>query len=245
METSRLSRSGLEYDRQWMVVDEQNRFLTQRIHPQMSLVDTDIREGKLMLSSFGMETHVVPHASPDMPRIATQVFNDPVSALELDRITNDWVSQALGIPCKLVCFPEDETRSCDPVVSNIGDHTKFADAFPLLVISQASLDDLNSKLEVPVGMDRFRPNLVVDGCDAFAEDHWKSMLINETNIRMLQICARCSVPTVDQKIGMLSGPEPIQTLSTYRQWDGDIFFGSNYTAENETTVSVGDGYQPS
>ncbi len=223
-----------------MVVDNQNRFLTQRTHPQMSLVETDMRNGQLILSSFGMEEHVVPKVSLGMKTIATRVFNDPVNAIELDIATNEWISQALDTPCKLVCFPENETRLCKPDVARPGDHTKFADAFPLLIISQASLDDLNSKLVVPVGMDRFRPNLVIRGCEAFAEDQWESIQINGTNIRMLQTCSRCSVPTVDQKTGMLSGPEPIQTLSTYRQWDDEIYFGSNYTAEIETILSVGD-----
>ena len=93
-------------------------------------------------------------------------------------------------------------------------------------------------------MDRFRPNIVVDGCDAFDEDRWKVIEINGTNVRLLQTCARCSVPTVNQQTGILSGPEPIHTLSTYRQWDDEIFFGANYAAESETTISVGDAYRP-
>ena len=245
LSTSKLSRSGLEYDRQWMVVDDQNRFLTQRTHPQMSLVQTDIQKGGLVLSNSKMETYAVPTAAPDMHHIETQVFNDPVSGVELDAITNEWISDALATNCKLVCFPENAIRFCNPKVSKEGDHTKFADAFPLLVISQASLDDLNSRLETPVGMDRFRPNLVVDDCDAFEEDEWSELQINQSRIRMIQTCSRCSVPTVDQQRGLLNGPEPIHTLSTYRRRNGKIIFGSNYTSDGNLTVSVGDVCLPS
>ena len=244
LQQAELYRSGLKYDRQWMVVNEANQFLTQRSHPEMALIHTHIVNGQLVLSSLGMEDHSVPDADPDAQKISTRVFSDPVSAIELDALTHEWLSDALGFSCKLVCFPDDEFRQCDQDIAQAGDHTRFADAYPLLVVSQSSLDDLNSRLTHPVGMDRFRPNLVIDGCTAFAEDEWTSITINETAIRMLEPCSRCSVPTVDPKTGILAGPEPIHTLSSYRQRDGEVYFGSNYTAEMASglasTIAIGD-----
>jgi len=249
LEQAELYRSGLKYDRQWMVVDENNKFMTQRSLPEMALVHTNIIQGQLVLSTLGMEDHQVPQADSGAKRIATQVFSDPVNAIELDAPTNEWLSDALGRVCKLVYFPDDEFRQCDPSVAQSGDHTRFADAYPLLILSQASLDDLNSRLESPVGMNRFRPNLVIDDCVAFAEDTWSTISINDATIRMLEPCSRCSVPTVDPQTGMLSGPEPIHTLSSYRERDGEVYFGSNYTAQLDpscsVTISVGDHIESS
>ena len=240
LKQSALQPKGLQYDRHWMVVDKDNRFMTQRTHPQMALITSQIENGQLTLSGFGLEDRIVPALEAGGPKTATKVFNDPVNVHELDNETNEWLSQALDTPCKLVSFPDDEMRYCDPLTSSPGDHTQFADAYPLLIISEASLEDLNQRLASPVGMDRFRPNLVVKGCAAFAEDHWTSIEVNGIHIRMLEACSRCSVPTVDQETGIASGPEPIHTLSTYRQRDGEVFFGSNYATSGSGTISVGD-----
>ncbi|MDA7969104.1 MAG: MOSC domain-containing protein, partial [Gammaproteobacteria bacterium] len=235
-----LTRAGLRHDRRWMVVRADGEFLTQRTHPQMALLQTEIRGGQLVLSGFGMDEHVVPAADDGMPRLKSRVWRDSVDAVELGVETAGWLSQALGEECKLVAFPGDRTRQCDRQYAREGEHTHFADGFPLLILSRASLENLNAKLSEPVGMERFRANIVVDGCEPHAEDAWTRMRANGAEIRLVKQCARCSVPTVDPQTGILAGPEPIHTLSTYRDRGGEVLFGMNAVVEREGALRVGD-----
>lgn len=242
LQSATLTETGFQHDRQWMVVEPNGKFMTQREHPQMALIETAMEENKLVLSTFGMERLVVD--KPDInqaQRLQTEVWGDRVNGIVHSDDTHQWLSDAIGVDCKLVLFPSSEKRQCDPNYSDDGDNTLFADGFPLLLISQESLDDLNGKLDVAVGMDRFRPNIVVQGCNPFDEDLWKNVQINEVGLRAVKACARCSVPTIDQSRGMLAGPEPIATLSTYRQKEnGEIYFGMNMIPNTLGTIRVGD-----
>lgn len=240
LDTAHLDYAGLDHDRAWMVVKPNGQFITQRTHPQMALVHTAIQDGQLVLSSFGMDSHTVTLAAAGMDRLNTEVWGDRVCAFDIGNAAAEWLGQALGEESRLVYFPTSEVRQCDPQRAREGDHTRFADGFPLLLLSEASLVDLNSRLEMPVGMDRFRPNIVIQGCPAFAEDEWRKIEINGLPLRIVDGCARCSVPTVDQTTGVLSGPEPIHTLSTYRERDGEVYFGVNAVPDREGTISVGD-----
>ncbi len=240
LQSAMLFRSGFQFDRQWMVVEPDGTFMTQRQYPQMALIETAFDGNRLVLSTFGMESLVVEEPANCLDNIKTEVWGDAINATKHDAVTAQWLSQALDAPCELVSFPADETRQCDTRFANSGEHTKFADGFPLLLVSQESLDDLNRRLEIPVGMDRFRPNIVVKGCDAFAEDNWRKICVNDINLRFAKPCARCAVPTVNQQTGALSGPEPIHTLFTYRQRAGEVYFGMNVIPENEGMIGVGD-----
>ncbi len=237
---ARMDLSGLQYDRQWMVIEPDGRFMTQRIYPQMALIETEINDGQLILRTFGMEHHIVPSISDDAQTVETEVWGDAVTANVHDDATNQWLSQAIGSECKLVCFPPDHTRQCDPEHAKQGDHTMFSDAYPVLVLSQASLDHLNTKLSTAVEINRFRPNLVIAGCEPHDEDNWQQIQINDLTLRNGVPCARCSVPTVDPEIGVLSGPEPIHTLSSYRQSDGEIYFGMTFVPNTEGSIHVSD-----
>ncbi len=240
LEKASVLRSGIQYDRGWMVVKPDGTFLTQRTHPQMALIECAMKDGQLVLSSFGMDTFTVPLSNADMSKLHTQVWGDDVIALDTGHETAEWLSQALDEPCRLVVFPASETRYCDPSVAKESDHTKFADAYPLLILSEESLHDLNSRLAEPVEIMRFRPNIVVSGCKAFDEDLWSGIEINGVSFRMLDRCARCSVPTIDPALGVLAGPEPIHTLNTYRQVDGEVYFGRNATSDAEGEITIGD-----
>lgn len=240
LQQCRLELTGLTYDRRWMVVRPDGKMLTQRSHPQMALIGTSIENNSLVLDCFGMDSHTVPPTEATMNRVSSEVWGDEVPGIDLGDETARWLSQAIGDRCRLIAFPASEERLCDPEVSLPGDHTLYADGFPLLVVSQASLDKLNRKLEAPVSMSRFRPNIVVDGADPHAEDEWKAVQIGEIGLRLVQACARCSVPTVDPDAGVLAGPEPIHTLSSYRERDGEIYFGVNAAPDDEGLLSVGD-----
>ena len=236
-----LLKTGFEFDRQWMVIDSDHDFLTQRTCPQMALVQTFLEHGQLTLSSFGMEDIAVPVPSiDDCETVDVEVWGDRVKAVMHSDLINFWLSDALGRTCKLVYFPPSETRACDPGVSQHGDVTFFADGFPLLLTNQASLDDLNLRLDRAVGMDRFRPNIVVEGQVPFEEDRWRQIDINGIRMRFAERCSRCSVPTVNPETGMLEGPEPIRTLSEYRaDSDGEVYFGISLIPESGGTISAG------
>jgi len=242
LEKAQLSFSGLEHDRHHMVVKPDGTFMTQRSHPQMALVETGFCGDRLVLSSFGMDDIVVD--SPDLgsaPRVKTDIWGDAVNGIAHNKETSQWLSDAIGEDCMLLSFPLKEKRQCDLEFASEGDNTLFADAYPLLLISRESLDDLNSKLAIPVGMNRFRPNMVVSGCGPFGEDNWKSIKINDIRLRVIQACSRCSVPTVDPATGVLTGPEPIHTLSSYRKRDdGEVYFGINMAPDSTGLISVGD-----
>jgi uncharacterized protein YcbX len=138
----------------------------------------------------------------------------------------------------LVFFPDDEVRAVDPRYAQPGDRTAFSDGFPLLLISQASLDDLNGRLDTPISMLRFRPNLVVQGCAAFAEDHWKEMRIGDLRFRIVKPCSRCIIPSIDPATGE-RGLEPLRTLASYRKRGDKIYFGQNVIADGQGEIRVG------
>ncbi len=225
------------YNREWMVVDLQGDFLTQREHPKMATIVPRIRAETLELRAPGMLQLDIPLGLPhpdDARTIPVRVWDDTLEALDCDDITAAWFSNALGVPCRLVRFHPDARR-----IANLGwtggveAPTLFADGFPLLVISQASLDDLNRKLQTqgrgPLPMNRFRPSLVIDGVEAFEEDFAASIRIGAARIKPVKPCPRCPIPSVDQTTGA-TGPDPLDILRTYRvnpKLDGGIAFGMN------------------
>ncbi len=225
------------YNREWMVVDAADNFLTQRTHPKMATIVPRIRGETLELRAPGMLRLDIPLGLPHPDRartITVRVWNDTVQALDCDDITAAWFSNALGLPCRLARFHPDAQRIASlSWTGGIEAPTMFADGFPLLLIGQASLDDLNLKLRAqgraPLPMNRFRPSLVIDGVAAFEEDFAASIGIGAARIKPVKPCGRCPVPAVDQATGAV-GPDPLDILRTYRvnqRIDGGIAFGMN------------------
>jgi len=244
LQSSAIDAMGLQYDRRWMVVSPQGKFITQRSHPQMALIQPSLNKGQLTLSSFGLEDHIVPLANSKSAYKSVQVWRDTVRARHLSDTTDHWLKHTIGEDCHLVYIDDQEMRQCDLTYAKQGDRTGFADGFPLLLISRASLDNLNSKLKKPVTMQRFRPNLVVSGCDAFAEDCWTSMQINSLSFKIVKPCSRCVITTVDPKLGLVTTSEPLQTLASYRKRDNKIYFGQNIIHQNTGNVSLGENIYP-
>jgi hypothetical protein len=171
-------------------------------------------------------------------RMEVVVWGDAVQASPAGADADAWLSGFLGLPCRLVCFPDDAVRSVDPGFARPSDQVGFADGFPFLLISQASLDDLNGRVDEAVSMLRFRPNLVVDGCDAYAEDDWRRIRIGDIEFRVAKPCSRCVIPTIDPATG-LRGQEPLRTLMSYRRRDNKVYFGQNLIHDGFGRLAVG------
>jgi uncharacterized protein len=230
---------GLRFDRRWLVVDANDRFVTQRILPRMSLVTVTIQDDGLTLAAQGIPELHVPASATGMSRQVT-IWRDTVEARDAGEHAAAWLSEFLGRPCRLVQMPESTERAVNPAYSQPGDIVSFADGYPFLLIGQASLDDLNARMASPLPMRRFRPNLVVTGAEPFEEDTWRRVRIGNIVFRVAKPCARCIMPTVDPDAGAFAGKEPLRTLATFRKVGSKVLFGQNLIAENVGTLHASD-----
>jgi uncharacterized protein YcbX len=237
LQTAVLGRRGIEGDRNWMVVGESGRFLTQRELPSMALIEVRVSEDALRLTAPSMpEIEVSRRGRRDPIDVVVWAFEG--RAEDEGEPAAEWLSRFLGRPCRLVRFSETVSRPVSDRYSPVGE-VAFADAFPILVISQASLDALNARLETSVSMDRFRPNLVIEGSAPHAEDAWKRIRVGDVEIALVKPCDRCSVPAVDPATGV-RGREPVRELATYRKRGGKIYFGQNGVHRTPGVLRVGD-----
>ncbi len=230
---------GLRHDRRWMVCDRTGKFLTQRKWLKMALIQVNVGSTTLELSQAGvpdstLELSAVP---PDAVPVDVDIWGDGCVAWSMGPEAAAWLSNFLGIEAQLVYMPDSTHRPTDH--GRFETPNSFSDAYPFLLISEASLGDLNQRLDQPVPMNRFRPNLVVKGCEPFAEDTWKQIKVGNILFDVAKSCSRCSIPGVEQSTGE-QGKEPLKTLATYRRWDHAIWFGQNLIAHGEGTLNVGD-----
>ena len=230
---------GLRHDRRWMLVDETGCFLSQRELPRMALIKVRLASDGLIVDAPGMSSLNVPFRPPNGRLLLASVWDDLVECLTVSDAADRWFSRFLGVGCRLVYLPEESVRPVDPAYGGPGDRVGLADGFPFLLISEASLAYLNSRLEQPVPMNRFRPNLVVGGCEPFAEDGWSLVRIGQITFRVVKPCARCSIPMVDQG-SAVRGKEPLRTLAGYRSSGGEVLFGQNLAHDGTGALNVGD-----
>lgn len=242
LETAEVGERGFQYDRQWMVVDATGKFMTQRQFPRMALITVKLSGNFLAINAPHRESLSIPLQLDSPERISVQVWRDICDAIPLGDAVAKWFSEFLETPCQLVYLPNSSVRPINPRYATQNEQVSFADAFPFLLISEASLQDLNSRLDQPVPMNRFRPNLVVSGCEPFAEDTWHSISIGAISFRVVKPCDRCVITTVDQSQG-IRGKEPLPTLAKYRRWDGKIWFGQNLIPEQLGILKVGDAVE--
>lgn len=239
VDAAEVAATGLRYDRQWMVTGLDGGFLSQRSHPELTRVTTRLDGDHLIIAVPGRSTLEVPLEGPTGDPRSVTVWNDTCEATTTGPEAADWFSSLLGVPCELVRQHESGTRQVDTRHAAPGDRVGFADGFPFLLISRASVDELNRRLEKDVPADRFRANIVVDGCGAHAEDEWSAITIGEVDFRVAKPCARCVVITTDQLRGTRSA-EPLRTLARYRTTNGKILFGQNLVHRGTGLVQVGD-----
>ncbi len=232
---------GFKYDRRWMLVDPSGEFLTQRQHPQLALLQVALGESELTVFSkvdpsreisFDLEMN-------SGKEMQVKVWGDEVAALQVAPTVSAWFSDFLGMDVELVVMPESSHRKLNPRYAVQEESVSFADGMPYVIIGQASLDELNGRLADPVGMDRFRPNLVFSGGDAYAEDQFKQLQIGEVEFQVVKPCARCVMITVDQEKGT-KGKEPLATLATYRSQGAKVYFGQNAVSLTQGIVRLGD-----
>jgi uncharacterized protein YcbX len=230
---------GLQYDRRLMLVDETNTAMTQREFPGMALFRSSIHDGQLTITRQGQSIKLDLEKPPLSGMVRVNVWDDTVSCFEVDPSYSQWFSDLLASPCRLVYFPEENSRPVDPRYHVNHEQVSLADAYPFLIIGQSSLDELNSRLKEPLPMNRFRPNFVFSGGTPFEEETWRNFSVGTTRFVGVKTCARCIVPTIDQDTGERA-PEPLKTLSSYRKRENKVYFGQNLVALDYKSVSIGD-----
>jgi hypothetical protein len=233
---------GIETDRRWMVVRPDGHFLTQRELPLMARIAAQATAGGLLLSTEGLGVCQVPFpdAGTALHREVT-VWRDTVPALDAGPAAAAWLAAALGEACSLVYLADTAARPVASQYGQAGDHVAFSDGFPVLLTSSASLEALNTALPEPITMNRFRPNIVVDGSTPWAEDRWRRIRIGTVVFRVAKPCSRCIVTTVDQHSGERPDKsEPLKTLGRTRRTVGGVMFGQNLIPDQPGRIAVGD-----
>ena len=239
LEKVEVQERGFAWDRRWMLVGEDHQFLSQRQLPKMATINAGVNAEELVLG-HGTSQITVPVKPPETAsKIHATVWKDRVEAVFLPD-PGEWLSEILHHRCDLVFMPETTRRAVNPAFAQPGDIVGFADAYPVLLIGEASIGDLNARLAEPVPIDRFRPNIVVSSLEPFIEDQWGELAVGSALLCGTKACNRCSVPTIDQLTGENTGPEPIRTLSSYRRFGAGIYLGQNLTVRRTGSISIGD-----
>jgi uncharacterized protein YcbX len=234
---------GLAGDRRWMLVDAENgRFLTQRTLPQMSQLSALWNgTGGITLAAPGLSPLDVPLPEDiDANLRGVTLWRDTFQVPDAGEAAAQWATSFVGKPTRVVHAPLGRARSLDEEYRAIHDKVAFADGFPLLLIGQGSLDALSARVGRPMEMLRFRPNLVVSGAEAFAEDGWKRIRIGDIEFRLVHPCARCILTTIDPLTGVRSEDrEPFTTLKTFRASEGKVMFGQNVVSDGVGELETG------
>ena len=236
---SDVTRMGLARDRRMMVVTTVGDFLTQREHPRLALVKPTLEEDSVTLSAPGFDPLRVTLHTSGAP-VPVNIWNSKsVEAIDQGEEAAQWFSDWLGASARLVHIADGFIRRVNEKYAvHADDHTAFADGYPILLASEESLADLNSRLETPLPMNRFRPNVVVRGCDAFAEDTWSRIRVGGVELAVVKPCARCVVTTIDKET-LEKHKEPLQTLNKYRKQEGGVMFGQNVIPLGSGRFEVG------
>ena len=235
---ARVERQGLALDRRWMLVDEEGMFLSQRSEPRLALIRIEIGTDRLTVSAPGMpalELDLDPARDDTLP---VHLWGDDVAATRIGADEDGWFRAFLGRRVRLVHVPDEHLRQVDPEFARQGDLVGFADGYPFLLASESSLAALNERLDEPLPMNRFRPNLIVRGAEPWAEDGWDRIRMGDIVFHVVKPCARCSITTVDQDTGA-RGKEPLRTLARFRRVGNKVMFAQNLVHDATGTIEVG------
>ena len=227
---SLVCRYGLEHDRQWMLVDRESKMITQRECPRIATLVPNVGDGRLRIT-LPAAGEIVASLGADGwtgEPVTVDVFGSVYVGVAAGEAVNASLSDTIGVACRLVSIRSDVFRTKHEVA--------FHDDSPVLVISRASLDELNTRLQAPLPMNRFRPNLVVEDAKPFEEDVWQRIALGDTVLRAVKQCERCVTTTVDQAAGVFAGPEPLKTLATFRRKGQNVAFGQYFRPENSGAI---------
>ena len=242
VEVLELDDRGAVNDRRWMVVDEEGVFISQREEPRLALISATPTPVGLRLEAPGCPELDVPRPDDQAPAIRGAVWDGSCEVLLASQESHEWLSAFLGRACRLVYQPD---RAVLPMLPKYAGaitgprRIALTDGSPLLLIGQASLDDLNARLAAPLPMNRFRPNIVVEGTVPFAEDSWRRVAAGGVTLEVAKQCPRCVTTTVDQSTG-IQGVEPLRTLATFRKVGSNVMFGQNVTHHAPGRMALGD-----
>lgn len=239
LERVELDARGPVHDRRWMIVDERDRFVTQRELPPLALVRVTILGPDLVLRAPGRGEVRVPLAGAPGEQRRVVCWRDPCDAVDQGEAAARWLGDALGRPLRLVRMADDCERVVNPARSPERAVTGFTDGYPVLLLGEASRADLERRCGVALPMDRFRPNVVVGGSEPYAEDGWRRLRIGRIPFDVVKPCSRCAITTTDQSTGD-RGREPLATLARYRRRDHEVWFGQNAVHRAPGEIAVGD-----
>lgn len=238
-----MTQEGPAGDREWMLIDDEGKFLSQRSFPKMATIET-FYEPSALTVGLGKMFFKISTKNSFQRKVPVRVWNDSFEAALEPDLYSQGIAQYLGTSCRLARYAPYSQRHVGKVLSeDWNPEVRFADGRPLLLTNTKSLEDLNSKLGTPVPMNRFRPNVVISGKQAFEEDQWKKIRIGDVTFSQPKGSARCNVINIDQQTGMPSGPDPLKTLSTFRKMDRGVFFGVLWIPENTGVIREGDSVQ--
>jgi uncharacterized protein YcbX len=224
-----IQSAGLEHDREWMIVRPDGRYMTQREQPRLALIVPAL-EGRFLVLRAPESSELRLPMQHDGATIPVRIWRDSCPAIDMGDDAAKWLSRHLGEPVRLVRFQPTHRRLSNLEWTQGAEaENRFSDGYPLLLISEASLADLNRRLEHPLPMNRFRPNIVLDGLAPYAEDHIDELFAGELRLRAVKPCTRCVITTTDQDTGEVAGAEPLRTLRTYRSSRDPtgVLFGQN------------------
>lgn len=238
LESALVGPRGIVGDREYMLVDASGRFLTQRELPAMALIVPGLHDGVLEVSAPGMPPLTVQPGGA-ASRATAVIWDDSCEVIDRGDVAAAWFTRYLRVACRLVQWAPDVVRRVDPERAPPDSQVGFADGYPFLLAVQASLDELNARMPAPLPMNRFRPNVVVDGRAPFEEDMWLSLRIGGITFTVVKPCARCPITTVDQATAQVA-KEPLRTLATFRRVAGEgVMFGQNLVHDSVGELRVG------
>jgi len=247
IEHAQLEKRGFQYDRRWMLVDSNNRFISQRLYPKLALIEPELADFGLSVRAPDMPVLIIPYPDQQIElydEMEVICWDDQITAHHINTAIDNWFSEFLGIDCQLVYMPDSSLRPVDPEYAKNDDIASFSDGFPNLIISEASLDDLNRRVDIELTINRFRPNIVISGCEPYAEDTLGHFKVNQIEFFAVKPCSRCVITTVNPETGEKESREPLETLAKFRKKDRKVFFGQNllhklnFTSGNQ--IRVGD-----
>ncbi|MCH7337471.1 MOSC N-terminal beta barrel domain-containing protein [Acinetobacter sp. NIPH 2699] len=234
---------GPKWDRRWMIVDKDGRFITQRQVAKMGQIGVTISSDVVRFDYQSEQIELsLTEAQGQADDRLVSVWQDQLKGNCIEHAVNDWLSLILERHVRLIYMPQETIRQVDLDYAQVGDRVGFADGFPFLIISEASVDFLSDKVGYRLDVQRFRPNIVISGCDAFAEDQWKQIQIGEVKFDLVKPCSRCVIPTIDLETSQKQ-PEVMQAMLAYRKQGNKVMMGQNALHRGEGTIALGQEVQ--